>query len=549
MKLILFFKLPCPGLSWKIRLILSFASLLCFYFCAHWLQTLGWPNTHSVSYAILILPIMLISIPLGFIGALIGSLAASNILLLLGDADLNYSEILLKVFILVSIAVFVSIYAHLQGYYQRKLYFLISHDLGTHLPNRLSLWKELDCQLDKRSKGVFQNGLAVIEIENLKDISATFSYEVSDILIADLWKRLVDVFYPGAQAYHYHHDRLAVLFHHPGDDLEALMRSLTERFEESVVHDGIPIHFNSIIGFVRLNGNDKRYVINQAEAAIEYAREQGKQAQIYSSGMERDRKKNLILLGDLLKSLSDNTISLHYQPKINLESMTIAGYEALARWNHPKLGNISPDEFIPLVEQTDCIHTFTLWAIDQALRSIKKHWFEEIPPVTIAVNISSRNLVNRNFTRQVRGLLTNHQLPSNYLELEITEGEIMKNPELAIEVLENLADIPLVISIDDFGTGYSSLAYLHRLPATIIKIDRAFISKVNHDDGVYEIVLAAINLAHALGMKVVAEGIETEQQLITLKEMGCDIGQGYYFSPAMPIEQATQWRVESVELE
>lgn len=229
--------------------------------------------------------------------------------------------------------------------------------------------------------------------------------------------------------------------------------------------------------------------------------------------------------------------------------MTIAGYEALARWNHPKLGNISPDEFIPLVEQTDCIHTFTLWAIDQALRSIKKHWFEEIPPVTIAVNISSRNLVNRNFTRQVRGLLTNHQLPSNYLELEITEGEIMKNPELAIEVLENLADIPLVISIDDFGTGYSSLAYLHRLPATIIKIDRAFISKVNHDDGVYEIVLAAINLAHALGMKVVAEGIETEQQLITLKEMGCDIGQGYYFSPAMPIEQATQWRVESVELE
>lgn len=538
-----FFQLPCPGLTKHWRILSFFFSMMGFIICGMWLNALNWPDTNTTSSAILLIPLLMISIPLGFVGAVLGSISTAIIIFSISDLSLSSTEAWMRIMTYSIIALSIAAYAHLQGYYQRKLYFLSMHNPATQLPGRLALWKELDQQLTHRSKGVFQNGLAIIEIVNFKDICSTFSYEAADKMIMDLWQRLVDVFYPGAQAYHYLRERLAVLFHSPGDDLEELMSNLRARFDQSVTYDGVPIHFDSLIGFVRLNGKDGRYVINQAEAAIEYARENGRLSQIYSSGMERDRKKELILLGDLFEALKNGSMRLYYQPKVALKSMQLVGFEALARWEHPSLGKIPPDQFIPLVERTDCIHTFSLWAFEQALLTFKNQWPHRVGDITIAVNISSRNLANRDFPKQIHKLLQKYELPPNTLELEVTEREIMKNPELSVEVLQALADIPMVISIDDFGTGYSSLAYLHRLPATIIKVDRTFIGQLNHNSGVFQIVLSTINLAHALGMKVVAEGIETEQQLSTLKELGCDIGQGYYFSPAIPIEQAANWNV------
>ncbi|EJB8582296.1 EAL domain-containing protein, partial [Vibrio cholerae] len=220
----------------------------------------------------------------------------------------------------------------------------------------------------------------------------------------------------------------------------------------------------------------------------------------------------------------------------------VVGFEALARWRDTKLGVLSPAEFIPLIENTEIIHDFTYWAIDFALKTLKK-WSSDKPDCFIAVNVSSHNLSDDGFADKVKSLLKKYTLASSVLELEITESEIMKNPEKAIKVLQELADIPVVISIDDFGTGYSSLAYLNRLPATALKIDRAFISQLDNDKNVKAIVTAAIDLGHALGMKVIAEGVETENQRKILQELDCDIGQGYLFSAAMPESEALCWKV------
>lgn len=539
-------RLPCPGRTWQWRSLWVVVGLGGVLAVGWWLQILGWPDTHSATSGLFVLPLALLAISLGFAGALLGSAIVAFALFWMGDGLLPPGDIWLRSANVTAIVLVVASIAHLQGYYQRRLYHAMTHDPGTGLPGRLALWQALDQQLSNRERGLPKNGLAVITLENLQDIAVTLDYDVADKLISQLWLRLVDVFYPGARAYHYHRERLAVLFHNPDDNLDALMTKLRERFEVSVIYDGVPIHFTSLFGFVRLNGRDGRMVINQAEAAIEQAREQELQSLIYTSGMERDHKRGLTLLGDLQGAMRDGSLTLHYQPKVRLATMDVFGFEALARWEHPTLGTISPAEFIPIVERTECIHSFSLWAANTALAAIRDHCTGVHDQIAVAVNISSHNLMNRAFPEQIRALLAKHQLSSGVLELEVTEGVIMKNPKLAIEVLQQLSDIPIVISIDDFGTGYSSLAYLHRLPATVIKIDRSFINRLNDDSGVKEIVSAAINLAHALGMKVVAEGIETAEQLETLRYLGCDLGQGYFFSPALPAEKAAQWQPKNL---
>ncbi|SEQ39388.1 EAL domain, c-di-GMP-specific phosphodiesterase class I (or its enzymatically inactive variant) [Ectothiorhodospira magna] len=540
-----FFRLPCPGLALKWRAIVATLGAVGLVVCVLWLQGLGWPDTQGASSGLLLLPLVLLAVSLGVGGAIVGGLVATTILFQLGGGLLSSSGLWLRSANFTAVALVVAAFAHLQGYYQRRLFHAMTHDPGTGLPGRLALWRALDRQLAGREPGVPKNGLVVITLDNLQDITTTFGYEAADVLIAQLWQRLVDVFYPGARAYHYHRERLAVLFHDPDDDLDVLMGKLVERFETSVLYEGVPIHFTSLFGFVRLNGRDGRNVITQAEAAIETAREQGIRSVIYTAGMERDRKRGLILLGDLQTAKRDGSLTLHYQPKIRLATMTLDSFEALARWEHPSLGTVSPAEFIPIVEHTDCIHSFSLWVTNQALIAAREHWGQADKAIPIAVNISSRNLTDHAFPAQIRALLAKHKLSPQSLELEVTESEIMKNPKQAVAVLEKLSDIPVVISIDDFGTGYSSLAYLHRLPATTIKIDRGFIDKINGDVGVREIVAAAIDLAHALGMQVIAEGIETADQLETLHQLGCDLGQGFFFSPAMPIEKAAAWQPEA----
>ncbi|EJI2329878.1 putative bifunctional diguanylate cyclase/phosphodiesterase [Vibrio cholerae] len=522
---------------------LLFFALICLVLTASYLWFHDYPTNKSVFVTLLLVPLVVGTLVYGLIGALISGLVVFLVFYWLAqghDVTLSYW---FRFAVFVVITLVIAIFIQVQSHYERHITYLLNHDPGTKLPSRMALWNAIDHQLDQHSMVLSPNGLAVISIDNLHDISITFNHDVADELLVTLWQRIVEVFYPGAKAYHYHRERLAVLFHNPENNLDTLVRKLALILEESVDYNDIPIHFTARVGYVEIDSNSrgKRTLINEAETALFEAKEQDKQLVIFTSRMRLEKRNALAILGSVYKAMQSGELTLYYQPKIDLQSTKLIGFEALARWQHNKLGTLSPAEFIPLIENTEIIHNFTAWAIELALKTLK-HWQSLGREYHVAVNISSHNLMDADFSLKVRQLLEKYNLPSSLLELEITESEIMKNPEQSVRVLEELADIPIVISIDDFGTGYSSLAYLNRLPATIIKIDRTIISQVDVDENVKKIVSSTINLAHSLGMKVIAEGIETESQKNMLQELGCDIGQGYLFSAAMPKSEAQGWK-------
>lgn len=539
-----YIRVPNMKILQNYRRQLVLLSLLCLAFTALYLWLNGYPSNNSTLITLLLVPLVIGSLLYGLIGMII-----SSVLVFLVFYGLSYGQDVtvsywFRFIIFIAISGFVAFFVQVQAHYERRINYLLNHDPGTKLPSRLALWQAIDNQLNAKNMAQSPNGLAVIAIDNLHDISITFDHDVADELLVTMWQRIVDVFYPGAKAYHYHRERLAVLFHNPESNTDVLQRKLASVLAVSVKYNGIPIHFSAHAGYVPIDSNlrGKRTIINEAESALLYAIENDRQLVEFSAEMRCEKRTALAILGSVRTAMASGELTLHYQPKIDLKSNKVVGFEALARWRDTKLGVLSPAEFIPLIENTEIIHDFTYWAIDFALKTLKK-WSSDKPDCFIAVNVSSHNLSDDGFADKVKSLLKKYTLASSVLELEITESEIMKKPEKAIKVLQELADIPVVISIDDFGTGYSSLAYLNRLPATALKIDRAFISQLDNDKNVKAIVTAAIDLGHALGMKVIAEGVETENQRKILQELDCDIGQGYLFSAAMPESEALCWKV------
>ncbi|MFQ1947759.1 putative bifunctional diguanylate cyclase/phosphodiesterase [Aeromonas dhakensis] len=435
------------------------------------------------------------------------------------------------------------------AYTRYHLHYYSMNNQFTGLPGRFALIEKLEKGLQNRIHGVVQDSLAVVCIENLQDVSNTFGFEAADQLIVDVWQRISREFHPSAQVYHYQRERLAIIFYDENKNLQNQVKKLDKALEASFEHRLVPIYFSTKIGIVNLYGHNALSIINNAETAIEFARAREKSSEIYDSSMAIDRYRAMKILGSVRKAMKSGALMLNYQPKISSYDFTVSGFEALARWNDPDLGNISPGEFIPLIEKTDLIQHFSRWAIKQAITDFSSYFHVSGEQINIAVNISSHNLSDPDFPHWIRSLLKSYDFPSSCLELELTESDIMRQPELAIRVLKELSDIPMVISIDDFGTGYSSLSYLNRLPITKIKIDQQFTRKLTTDEKTTHIVSHTIALAHALNMQVIAEGVETEHQLHILKSLGCDNVQGFLFSPAIPLLEAIKWKIEPLDKE
>ena len=238
--------------------------------------------------------------------------------------------------------------------------------------------------------------------------------------------------------------------------------------------------------------------------------------------------------------MEHNELRLHYQPKVDLTSATVSACEALLRWDHPRRGVVPPAAFIPFAEHTGYIKALTRWVLQEAVRQAGQ-WRNQGMELQVSVNISARDLLNRELPEMISALLVQHQVPASLLCLEITESGFMEDPANAITVLEQLARIGLQLSIDDYGTGYSSLSYLMRLPAKEMKIDRSFVSRVSGSPSLTTIVSSTIELGHRLGMKVVAEGVEDSDDYALLRELGCDTAQGYYMSPPLPPDAFAAW--------
>lgn len=297
----------------------------------------------------------------------------------------------------------------------------------------------------------------------------------------------------------------------------------------------IPISFHA--GFVILNENTVSFeeLISNAYTALQEAKSTNSDdAVAYDNGMDIQTNRRLIVESNLYEALEKNEFVLYYQPKIDARSGTLHGAEALIRWNNKTLGLVPPFEFIPLAEQSKLINDIGEWVTLDAVNQWANWYSEQTEKPVVSVNVSPRQLKDPQFIQRIENCLTASKIDPALLELEITENLMVENLDSTLDVLHEIKQLGLTLSIDDFGTGYSSLSYLHKLPADIIKIDRSFILPMLESPENTELVKNLIRLGHDMNMQIVAEGVECEQQLTILREFGCDVIQGYFFSPPVP---------------
>jgi EAL domain-containing protein (putative c-di-GMP-specific phosphodiesterase class I) len=262
--------------------------------------------------------------------------------------------------------------------------------------------------------------------------------------------------------------------------------------------------------------------------------------QLYAPEHDHNSVRRLSLLSDVRRALAAGEVIVHYQPKVRTSDASVWGAEALVRWQHPELGLLAPVAFVPAVEQTQLISAMTRHVLERSIAQCAT-WREAGWDLSVAVNLSARNLLDRGLPGEIERMLTAFHLPADALELEITERMIMSDPDRAIAILTRLSDLGMRLSIDDFGTGYSSLANLKRLPISELKIDRSFVTPMLQDDSDLIIVRSTINLGHDLGLEVIGEGVEDEATLQRLSSLGCDLAQGYHISRPLPADAFADW--------
>jgi EAL domain-containing protein (putative c-di-GMP-specific phosphodiesterase class I) len=316
------------------------------------------------------------------------------------------------------------------------------------------------------------------------------------------------------------------------------------------VLDGLDIDLQASVGVALFpeHGQDVDSLVQKADVAMYQAKAAaGSDYKIYTPERDPHSTERLELTGELRRAIKDGELVLHYQPKIDLQSRKVTGVEALVRWRHPKRGLLSPETFLPLAERSGLMKALTGEVLQMALRQCRT-WRDAGVKLTMAVNVSADDLLDLHFPEEVETLLSGRGVAAKWLELEITEGTILADPERARAVLTRLHAMGVRLAVDDFGTGYSSLMYLKELPVDAVKIDRSFIRDMatKSDDEI--IVRAIVDLARNLSLEVVAEGVEDEATWNRLGALGCDLAQGYYLSPPLAEKELPLWLSHWLEL-
>ncbi|HEY7841106.1 MAG TPA: GGDEF domain-containing phosphodiesterase, partial [Gammaproteobacteria bacterium] len=326
---------------------------------------------------------------------------------------------------------------------------------------------------------------------------------------------------------------------HAGDVL-AVVRKIQGGLRGAFNLDGREVHLTVSVGAAVYpkDGEDFETLMSNADAAMHRVKAKGQDGfQFYASDMTQEAAERVELESALRSALSHQELELHYQPQLQLVNGNVIGVEALMRWKHPQRGWIPPGKFIPIAEHSDLIYGLGDWALATACRQLRE-WGVQADAVRLAVNVSARQFRSSGFTEAVGRVLRTSGLDPSRLELELTESVLIQDQDEGVKILERLKDLGVQIAIDDFGTGYSSLSYLSRLPIDCLKIDRSFISRSATDRHDAAIVQAIISLARSLGMRVMAEGVETQEQLGFLRSLGCEEAQGFYFAKPLPKEAA-----------
>jgi diguanylate cyclase (GGDEF)-like protein len=432
----------------------------------------------------------------------------------------------------------------------KQLRHLATHDSLTGLPNRVLLDDRLIQAAAHAEHDGHSFAVAMFDLDRFKVVNDSFGHRAGDQLIKEVAYRLAGVARStdtvarlGGDEFLFIMDRLS-----RREDAVQIVRRAVEALSQPIRIGDVDIHASASIGIAMfpVDGKGVETLIANADAAMYCAKQRGRNnIQCYTSGMNAITQDKVKLESDLHAALTLKQLELHFQPKIETASGAIYGAEALVRWRHPERGLIPPGDFIPLAEACGLIDKIGAWVVQEACRQARAWQQQGLPSLRVAVNLSALQFRNGNLQQMISDALRAADLEPRFLEVEITESALMSDPEESVKILEQLSRMGVVVSVDDFGTGYSSMAYLRRFPIDKLKIDRTFIGELMSRADDASIVRAIVSLAHNLRLKVVAEGVETNEQLELLRSLGCDQYQGFCFSPAVPAPQFAELLVAS----
>jgi diguanylate cyclase (GGDEF)-like protein len=421
---------------------------------------------------------------------------------------------------------------------------LAYNDPLTGLPNRTLFHDRLNQAAKITSRAGQSFALLVLNLDRFKEVNTVLGHHIGDLLLQEVSKRLSLVLTRDSDTFaRLGGDEFAVLLS-SCDALGAMLvvHKILDTLDQPILLEGQEIIATGSIGIAIYpeHGDEINTLLRRADIAMRKAKKENSSYALFDLDYAEKTGGHLSLLAELRHAIARHEFELHYQPKVAFATGNISHVEALVRWVHPTRGMIPPSQFIPYAEHTGYIKNITRWVIESALRQ-RKEW-EAMPlPLTISINISARDLMNANLPHVFAELMAEYGASPDWLCLEITESAIMEDPKRALGILEELHQMGLSLSVDDFGTGYSSLAYLKKLPVSELKIDQSFISHMVSDKDDATIVRSTIDLGHNMGLTVVAEGIEDNATWEMLREMGCDVAQGYHIAKPMTADALQDW--------
>lgn len=416
------------------------------------------------------------------------------------------------------------------------------HDGLTGLPNRTMLLERLRFAI-QRAEGVGNAALLVMDLNQFKEINDTLGHEHGDRLLIEVSRRLRRVASDGDTIARLGGDEFGVLLD-PGDVSDAV--NTAEAIREALEHpfhlSGIDIQTNAAVGIAvhPEHALDAEQLVQRADVAMYTAKRVSSSFAVYDPAHDQSSLRRLSLLGELRRAIDGDELELHFQPSLDLVSGTVPRAEALVRWRHPEHGLVPPGEFIELAELSGLIEPLSRWVLTAGIRQAGE-WARSGLEVGVSLNLSVRNLKEEDLVPWLEQQLRTYALDPALVTLEITESQLMDDPIQAMQVLESVQRLGITTSIDDFGTGHSSLAYLKHLPISELKIDRSFVGNMLAEESDLTIVRSTIDLAHNLGLGVVAEGVEDGPTLGHLAELGCDRAQGYFITEPLEVDTATEW--------
>lgn len=431
---------------------------------------------------------------------------------------------------------------------ETTIYRLAYRDPVTDLPNRTQFRGQVQQAIEAGLRDRHHVALLLMDLERFKDVNDTLGHGRGDHLLQQVGARLHSAMFSPDVVARLGGDEFGILLPHLAalEDIELVVKKLQDILVAPFMIDGIPIVVEASVGVAVApeHANDADTLLQRADVAMYRAKQMASGYVVYAPDFDRHSPERLALMAELRNAIENNQLLLHYQPMVDIRNGRAVGAEALVRWQHPTRGLLPPGQFIGPAEYTGLITPLTYWVLAQALRQCRETHRLGFD-MRVSVNLSARTLHHPHLPATVENLLKTVDVEPDRLILEITESAIVLDPARAREMLEALHRMGVSLSIDDFGTGYTSLSSLTRLPVHEIKIDRSFVNGMLTNDNDATIVRSVIELGHNLGLKVVAEGVETQEMLDRLNAFGCDQAQGFFISQPRPCEQLRGWLTTS----